>query len=152
MVGFSKLWQSYPDLKHPCRTNGSPNFTNQCAIRMAVCLEEAGVSTNRLNVTRCWYHPPEDGHILRAEELAKALSSGAVAGVGRIEKYKGTEAFPKIQKRTGIIFIENFYGSGLQGDHIDLWNGAWTTAPVTSLVNIWRGKYQKGNVWFWRVL
>ena len=152
MVGFSKLWQSYPDLKAPCRTNGSPHFPNQCAIRMGVCFEAAGVNTSKLNVTRCWYHPREDGHILRAEEFAKALSSGAVPGLGKVEKYKGTEAFPKIQKRTGIIFIENFYGSGSQGDHTDLWNGGRTTAFVRSLVNIWIGKYQKGNVWFWRVL
>lgn len=154
MAGSSKLWQSYPDTKSPCSTNGSPNFTNQCAIRMGVCFEAAGVKTGKFNVARCWYHPREAGHILRAEELAKVLSSGAISGVGRVEKYKGTEGFQKIQGRTGIVFFENYWGTGLQGDHMDLWYRDKITKFWDTLIEVrlFRGgKYTKGNIWFWPV-
>ena len=153
MVGFSKLWQSYPTDKSPCTKNGSPNFTNQCAIRMGVCLEAAGVKTEKLSVTRCWYHPKADGHILRAEELAKVLSS--VPGVGQVEKYaKGPDGFRAIENRTGIVMFQNYWGPGSQGDHIDLWNKNMLTRDLRL-----RGRYQPGDggscekatIWFWRV-
>jgi hypothetical protein len=153
MVAFSKLWNSYPKDKSPCRSNGSSNFTNQCAIRLGVCLEAAGVNTEKLNVTRCWYHPKLDGHILRAEELAKVLSS--VPGVGRVQKYKkGPEGFYAIENRTGIVLFQNYWGSGSQGDHIDLWNRKMLTRDLRLSGRYQPGDgglYEKANIWFWPV-
>jgi hypothetical protein len=44
---FSNLWVNHPAIKgeiSPCTTNGVTNFSNQCAIRMGVCFENAGIS------------------------------------------------------------------------------------------------------------
>jgi hypothetical protein len=153
MVAFSKLWTSYPKDKSPCRTNGTSNFTNQCAIRLGVCLQAAGVNTQRLNAEKCWYHPSSEGHILRAEELAKVLST--VSGLGRVEKYKkGPEGFFAIENRTGIVLFQDYWGSGSQGDHIDLWDGTMTKGDLR-LRRPYRpgdgSSYEKAKIWFWPV-
>ena len=155
MVTFAKLWESYPDVGGPCSTDGKRNFENQCAIRMGVCLENAGVNTKEWPVRRCWQHKGKERHILAAEELANALARHAVPGVGRVEKYGGKEGFEKIRGRTGIVFFMNYTGVSMQGDHIDLWNRVKTTNRVASFFEIQLmagGKYVNGNIWFWQVI
>ncbi len=77
MVAFNKLWKNHPTITgndNPCRTKGRSNFGNQCAIRLGVCLQNSGIDTTRIpGVARCWHHKKTEGHIIRAEELAKAL-------------------------------------------------------------------------------
>ena len=100
MVGFSNLWQNYPHASSPCSTNGSPNFTNQCAIRMGVCLEAASVKTGKFNVARCWYHPREAGHILRAEDLQKcypAVVFPGLVGLRNTKARRGSKKFKSVQ-------------------------------------------------------
>ena len=102
---------------------------------------------------RCWYHPDSDGHTLRAEELAKVLSS--VPGVGQAEKYpKGPDGFRAIENRTGIVMFQNYWGSGSQGDHIDLWNKKMLTRDLRLSGRYQPGMgglYEKATMWFWRV-
>lgn len=129
MSTFRKLWQAFPAGEFPCSTNGRPDFENQCAIRMGVCFEKAGVSIKHWPARKCWQHKQEGNHILAAEELANALTRVTVPGMGKVEKYQGSEGFPKIKARTGIVFFRNFYGPGMQGDHIDLWD-RWRTTNM----------------------
>ncbi len=69
MVAFRDLWYRHPannSTTYPCvapfgLTNmegqpvrqGNPVFGNQCAIRMGVCLKNAGVSPGMLRMTTC---------------------------------------------------------------------------------------------------
>jgi len=57
MLAFDKLWKNHPTITgddNLCKTNGKPNFTDQCAIRMGVCLARCSVDTSRiLGVTHC---------------------------------------------------------------------------------------------------
>jgi hypothetical protein len=150
---FDKLWEAFPSGK-PCSTNGKANFENQCAIRMGVCLEGAGINTQGWPLRRCWQHKGKERHILAAEELAKTLSLVSTPGIGKVEKYSGEEGFAKIKGRRGIVFFKNYYGQGLQGDHIDLWKGWRTTDLGGSITVIFiqgGGNYKKGEIWFWPV-
>lgn len=121
---------------------------------MGVCLDKSGISTQGWSVRRCWQHKGKERHILAAEELAKALSLGSTPGIGKVEKYTGEEGFSKIKGRRGIVFFKNFWGTGLQGDHIDLWNGWRMTKFFQSVFTVQvmgGGDYKKGEVWFWPV-
>ena len=121
---------------------------------MGECFEKAGVSTARWPVRRCWQHKKEGAHILAAEELANALAQVSVPGAKKVEKFAGNDGFEKIVRRTGIVFFKNFYGPGMQGDHIDLWNG-WRLSSLASPISIytpWGSQYQKGEIWFWEVV
>jgi len=57
MLAFDKLWKNHPTITgddNLCKTNDKPNFTDQCAIRMGVCLARCSVDTSRiLGVTHC---------------------------------------------------------------------------------------------------
>ena len=90
MVAFKDLWYRHPannSTTYPCvapfgLTNmegqsirqGNPVFGNQCAIRMGVCLKNAGVSPGTLRMTTCSVHPAEEMHIIRADDLARGLA------------------------------------------------------------------------------
>lgn len=153
MSTFSRLWAHHPTNEFPCATDGQRHFENQCAIRMGVCFERAGISTKQWPVRRCWQHKSSASHVLAAEELAAALNRVVVPGMRAVEKYDGVTGFEKIARRQGVVFFRNFYGPGMQGDHIDLWNG-WRLTSLTSLVSIytpWGSRYNKGSVWFWEV-
>ena len=150
---FNKLWKNHPTGEFPCSTDGKKNFDNQCAIRMGDCFEKAGISTKNWPARRCWQHKKSESHILAAEELAVALTRVTVVGVKKAEKYSGSDGFEKIKNRKGIIFIKNFYGTGMQGDHIDLWNG-WRLSSLMSAISVytpWGSQYHKGDIWFWEV-
>jgi len=74
-VTFDDLWSNYPaDDTAPCLTNGTPNFTDQCAIRFGVCLSGAGVSLSSCRGTCCWFGHGRR-HFIRAKQLAEWLNS-----------------------------------------------------------------------------
>ncbi|HVK54554.1 MAG TPA: T6SS effector amidase Tae4 family protein [Burkholderiales bacterium] len=65
---------------------------------------------------------------------------------------------------TGIIFFQNYWGPGNQGDHIDLWNGARLTALDSWLrIHVRVGSFglhslgfgsdleKSASTWFWAV-
>ena len=151
---FRKLWENHPTGDFPCSTNGKKNFDNQCAIRMGSCFERSGIPTRRWPVRRCWQHKGEDSHILAAEELANTLTKITIPGITIVEKYSGAEGMKRIDNRKGIVFFKDFYGPGMQGDHIDLWNG-WRLSSFSSVLSIYTpfgSHYEKGAVWFWETV
>jgi len=98
MLTFDKLWKNHPTItgdNNPCKTNGRPNFTDQCAIRMWICLARCGVDTSRIpGVIHCWHgHSKSQGHTIRSEELAKGLERHSVflSGIQRIQKVNPRE-------------------------------------------------------------
>lgn len=90
---FKELWENHPTVKSrrddaPCKVNGKRAFDNQCAIRLGQALTESGIDLNTFKGARCW-HSHKPAHILRAEELAKWLSS-SFSPFRKVVKFQGT--------------------------------------------------------------
>lgn len=148
---------------------GKSLYDNQCAIRMGDALRRAGIKIPKdiLNGTlTCGAHPAEEMHTLRAPELARALAvmsqTNSLPGFKKVKKLVGAEVsnfFSKIPATPGIIFINGYYRSpgeqGLNGSHIDMYNGYRTTAkPLSQTFNVVGSlpNYQHAReVWFWEV-
>ncbi|MGD8910412.1 MAG: type VI secretion system amidase effector protein Tae4 [Chromatiales bacterium] len=152
MTSFKKMWDNHPTGEYPCRdSSGKKAFTNQCAIRMGVAFDKAGVSTNSFKGARCWHgHAPK--HILRAEELANWLK-GPFSPFRKIEIFDAANGFRRISGRRGVIFFKDYYGHNGQGDHIDLWNGSRLTEFLSWFHFFFTDgrHYVKAKVWFWPV-
>lgn len=130
MINFATLWTNHPTVKReelPCSVDGRPKFENQCAIKLATCLDRSGIDTSSFNGARCWYHQ-NPRHILRAQELANWLASSSLKWGVAVQKIKGRHALDAIRGKTGILFLQDYWGERRQGDHIDLWNGHRLTA------------------------
>ena len=129
MIEFMDLWCGHPineSVQSPCiapqdLTNlegqhvkmAFPVFHNQCAIRMGVALRRAGVQPAQIGgCSHCAVHPREEMHFINASQLANAIARANIPGVGRIEKFTGTEAahfYPKMFGRTGIIYFQDYW-------------------------------------------
>jgi hypothetical protein len=178
MVAFKDLWYRHPannSTQYPCvaphgLTNmegkhiaqGFPVFGNQCAIRMGVCLKNAGVSPGALRLATCSVHSADEMHIIRAADLANGLSGASIEGIGKVERIVCTEAkdfYGKLYGRTGIIFIHAYWlrqgETTPSGDHIDVWNGYRSSTKWLMEWFSWLGYYSKyvkaKEVWFWDV-
>lgn len=164
---FSDLWDKHPTnlgIQAPCRTHGVSNFENQCAIRMGVCLRDAGVLPAQIsgaktcNWARNTGHEGGDMHFIRAKELGNALARARVDGLsGTVKLTNPADFADELNGRTGIIFFNGYWWRNTDttrptGDHIDLWNGWRTTAKMLLPWFGWLGGYEKsGEIWFWEV-
>ena len=171
---FKKMWNNHPSITGndpPCTTNGKPNFDNQCAIRLGVAMTAAGINLGKASkVTFCWHHPKSVGHVIRAEEFAKYLSTSPIKGIGSRQKVNPNKYAKLLSGLTGIIFFKDYWQrkgesfANRSGDHIDLWNGSRLTKISTWFrihLNIGRfGLHNLGvgsdfrcakEVWFWHV-
>ena len=121
MATFSVLWSKHPAINGidaPClNKQGTRAYKNQCAIRLSVLLEDAGISTKSFKGACCW-HGHGRLHILRAEELANWLATQP--GFGKPQKQKKVTS-ATYSGRTGIAFFKDAFKNGI--DHIDLWDG-----------------------------
>ena len=101
-------------------------YPNQCAVNLYAALQRSGVNVRSFPGQLSWQ---KDGpkYAIRAQELADWLASPASPVQTKVEKYSGKEVFEKIGGRTGVVFFQNYWGTGTQGDHIDLWNGSRLT-------------------------
>jgi Type VI secretion system (T6SS), amidase effector protein 4 len=154
---FKTMWDNHPSNlpipdNFPCKHNGAPAFDNQCAIKLGIALQAGGMNM-RTAPTRCWFknHPI---HVLRAQESANWLSSGAALGSPTKFKSKQGENLEKtvldsITGKKGIVFCQDFWaptpGGPNVGDHIDLWNGIMMAHGFTNYFA------QSKQVWFWGI-
>ena len=170
MSKFETLWKNHPTITDddtPCSTNGTPNFKDQCAIRMGVCLARSGVVTRNIQgAEHCWHHDKSEGHIIRADELARGLSRSLIAGVQKKQVVKPKAFKDTLSGKTGIIFFQDYWRrknetyANRSGDHIDLWNGSrltdWTTwcriQLGLSLEGYWSDFTGSKEIWFFPVL
>ena len=178
MVAFRDLWYRHPannSTQYPCiapygLTNmegkhiapGFPVFGNQCAIRMGVCLKNAGVSPGALRLATCGVHGADEMHIIRAADLARALAGASIEGVGKVERITVTEAAQLLQQalrphrhhlHPGLL--EAPRRDDATGDHIDVWNGYRSSTKWLMEWFSWLGYYsnyaQAKEIWFWDV-
>lgn len=141
MSTFQELWKHHPTISgddEPCSTNGKSNYDDQCAIRLGVSLALIGVDTKKIaGAEHCWHHEKSAGHILRAAQLAKGLSTTLIKGIGKQQIISSNEFATKLSGKTGIVFFQDYARRGKEtfpnrsGDHIDLWNGTRLTHWAT---------------------
>lgn len=137
---WESIWEHHPYPQSPCSQS---YFPNQCAIRMGIALEKAGVDTKSFDTMyphrRCYKglnHSPK--HILAAQELANWIETQAPV-FGNVAKHKNVSS-AHFQSKQGIIFIQDGWGAT---DHIDIWNGSQMKGGSPSHIAL--GK----EVWFW---
>ena len=123
MLTIEQLWENHPavqDVVYPCSDfdsdyDTSPNFENQCAIRMSVCLERCGIDFSKYHGVKCWFGCKET-HILRVEEFVPFLRT-----VRELGEYKEITAptSSTFENFNGILVCYNFWNNR-NGDHIDV--------------------------------
>jgi hypothetical protein len=151
---FDQFWANHPALQtppviQPCTTNGTPNFDNQCAIRLGVTLATSGISLVTYHGAFCWYGHPRT-HTLRVEELKLWLNSADAsfipyAEISRRDKAGHQKTSHAYKGRRGIVVCRNFWGTNNQGDHVDLWDG---NALAHGALDYFE---RSEEIWFWEM-
>ena len=162
MPTFATLWSNHPNVKGDTPLLEKTVYENQCAINLSAALMRTGI--NMKNYTGTWsWAKDKPQYAIRAQELANWLATPAPHLPTKVEKFIGKEAFGEVEgtkgikNRRGIVFFQNYWGAGAQGDHIDLWNGSRLT-DMLSWMRIYARigsvglgtDYRKAqSVWFW---
>jgi len=129
---FQQLLNGYPEKMAPC----DQGWSNQCALRLSVALENAGFKLTSYTDPLC-----KHGHARGAESLANYLWKQV--GPPRISK-TAAKGKARTKSKTGIILFKNMSSfRGGRGDHIDLWD---MDASMT-------GQYYDDSeeTWFWSI-
>ena len=136
---FKLMWSSYPTAQFPCNETirgGGLAWQNQCAIRLSIALEKAGLSLKTYNEHTC-----KHGHARGAEPLANHLHY-AIFWPKKL--LSPATAEKQLNGKQGIVFFKDLKGfRGGRGDHIDLWNGS------ISKTGVYFGICKQ--VWFWEL-
>lgn len=156
MPAFVTLWNNHPNIKGDAPLLDKVVYENQCAINLSAAWIRSGMNLTGYTGALSW-EKDKPKYAIRAQELANWLNSPSSHLYSKVLKFGGREAFEKINGKTGIIFFQNYWGVGAQGDHIDLWNGTRLT-DIFSWVRIYAriGSFGLGtdyrqaqSVWFW---
>lgn len=132
-------------------------YQNQCAINMHAALERSGTSLKSFRGLLSW-QKDKPKYAIRARELADWLAS-PFSMMPKVQKFSGMEVFERTKGKRGIIYFQNYWGPGNQGDHIDLWNGSrltdwrsWIRIQMNmSIPGIWEDLKKSESVWFWSI-
>jgi hypothetical protein len=130
---FVLLWIAYPTVNHPC----DGPWDNQCAIRLSLCLINAGFPLTNYTEPVCSH-----GHARGAESLANYLYNQ----VGRPKIAKTpTQGQSNVSGKNGVVFFKDITGfRGGRGDHIDVWmNGLTKTGDYFD---------SSKETWFWEAV
>lgn len=160
MLTFAKLWENHPVIQGDTPLLDTKVYENQCAINVSAALIRCGVDLGSYTGVRSWQQG-KPRYPIRAEELASWLASPAARLPRKVEKLPPKEIFENdkrkknIRGRTGIVFFQNFWGPGRQGDHIDLWNGfRLTRLRSVGQIYLWGfgSDYRDSDsAWFWEI-
>ena len=156
MATFTALWNNHPNIKDEEPLLDKEEYENQCAINLYAAFERSGVDITTFHGQLSW-QKDKPKYAIRVQEVANWLATPNGVIAGRVRKFSGKEVFDKIKGKRGVIFFQNYYGPGNQGDHIDLWDGSRLTGML-SWVRIYARigsvglgtDYRKAqSVWFW---
>jgi hypothetical protein len=126
MPDFQTIWNNHPIIKRDAPILDRGTYTNQCAINLSAALIRSGVSLDGFRGARSW-QKDQPKYPIRAQELANWLKTTFPRLPRRFEAVSPKEFSQKLSGKRGIIFFQNYWGPGNQGDHIDLWNGSRLT-------------------------
>lgn len=152
MATFNQLWKNHPmnwtpPEERPCRDKDGkvdPSMENQCAIRLGLAFQGAGINTDAVPGARCWYGHGRK-HILRVANLLPWIEKNTTAiGCKKKVVFKGV-THSNFTGKKGIVYFENFWGTNNQGDHIDLWDGY---RIAKGELNFFQRSEQ---IWFWEM-
>ncbi len=168
-MSFAELWKNHPVVTGEPALLDRATYENQCAINLSAALTRSGIDMKSYNGVWSW-QKDKPKYAIRAQELANWLGLAGKVGSSR-EKFSAPEAFGNVDgkkgmmRRTGIVFVQNYYGPSNQGDHIDLWNGSRLTGVSSwARLNLRIGRFgvhsftslsdmlKAEQVWFWPVL
>lgn len=155
MPTFQELWNNHPNIKGEDSLLDKKQYQNQCAVNLYAALLRSKTNVRSFSGQLSW-QKGKPQYAIRAQELADWLARPGTLHCIKIEKFSGKEVFKKINGKRGIIFFQNYWGPGHQGDHIDLWNGNrltdWKSWARINLFISWEGiwsDYRKAEaVWF----
>lgn len=165
---FDTLWANHPTVKGEGSILDRKVYDNQCAINLSAALMRSGFDMKSYGGVKSW-EKDKPRYPIRAQELADWLGLGTKVN-SRRETFGPEEAFGNVKDkrgaagRTGIIFIQDYWGAGRQGDHIDLWNRNRLTDPTSRAriglrLSSWLPSSMVGSdmfraraVWFWPIL
>lgn len=167
MANFITLWNHHPVVKGEKYLLDNKVYTDQCAINVGAAMMRSGYDFKGYPGVKSWQKEGPK-YPIRAQELADWLATAAGKMPFKAARYKGKEikdkakgedVFDTLSNKTGIIFLQNYWGPGRQGDHIDLWNGSRMTARSSwfrvatgiSWEGQWTDYLQAESVWFWAI-
>ncbi len=159
MPTFSTLWNNHPNVKDETPLLDKRQYPNQCAINIFATLQRSGVNVNSFHGQLSW-QKGNPKYAIRAQEVANWLASSANPLHSKVQKFSGDEVFDKIDSLRGVIFFQNYWGPGNQGDHIDLWNGSRLTHWLTwfqihariGSIGFRSDLRESEAIWFWHIL
>jgi hypothetical protein len=157
MSPFSAFWNNHPVIKGDAPLLDKKVYENQCAINMHAAWIRSGMELTGYTGTLSW-EKDKPTYAIRAQELANWFASPR-SHLPKVQKFGGKIAFEKIQGKKGIIFLQNYWGAGHQGDHIDLWSGSRFTERTSwlrihlhlSWEGIWSDYRVAESIWFWSI-
>ena len=150
MPTFDEIWTNHPSNQtpaqnFPCKDKKGKVHSalyNQCAIRLGLAFQGAGIDTSTLAGSRCWNRHGR-AHILKVLQMVPWIDDNtALIGCKSKVVHKNV-SFIDFAFLRGIFYFQNFYGAGNRGDHIDLWNGFWIAKGDLDYFS------RSEEVWFW---
>lgn len=132
MPNFQDIWKNHPNVRGDVPLLDKAAYENQCAINFSAALMRTGVDFRTFRGAWSWQQGATK-YPIRAQEVANWVAAGGTRLPISIEKFTGAQAFGRaegsagMKNRTGLVFFQNYWGPGMQGDHIDLWNGSRLT-------------------------
>lgn len=153
---FSQLWSNHRNVKGEDALLDKKQYQNQCAINVYAALQRSGMNVKTFSGTLSWQEG-KPKYAIRAQELADWLARPKILLDAKLEKFTGKSVFEKINGKRGIVFFQNYWGSGNQGDHIDLWSGHRLTDMLSwvriharfNSVGLGSDYRNAQSVWFW---
>jgi hypothetical protein len=152
MPSFTDMWNNHPanwnpPETFPCRDkdgNIHAALKDQCAIRLGLAFQGAGVKTDSVPGARCWNGHGRK-HILRVKDLVPWIELNSKR-IGCKKKAKFKEVtYADFVGKQGIVYFENFWGTNNQGDHVDLWDGQKIAKGDLDYFE------RSEEVWFWEM-
>jgi hypothetical protein len=158
MPSFQTLWDNHPTIKGDAPLLDQKVYANQCAINVSAALIRSKVPLAGFNGTLSW-QKDKPKYAIRAQELADWLKTEHPKIPRKFEEVQANEFSSKLSSKRGIIFFQNYWGSGNQGDHIDLWNGSrltdWSSwiriQGRITIPGLWSDLEKAKSIWFWAI-
>ena len=157
MPSFQTIWNNHPNIKGDTPVLDQKVYANQCAINLSAALMRSGVPLTGFRGTLSW-QKEKPKYPVRAQELANWLKTTFPRIPTRFEEVSPKNFSEKLFGKRGIIFFQNYWGLGNQGDHIDLWNvsrlthwTSWARIQLHISGGSWSDYRKAESVWFWGI-
>lgn len=157
MSNFQTIWNNHPNIKGDTPLLDPKVYANQCAINLSAALIKSQVPLTGFRGALSW-QKEKPKYAIRAQELADWLKTTFPKIPTKFVKVPPNEFSSKLSKQRGIIFFQNYWGTGNQGDHIDLWNGtrlthwsSWARIQLHISGGSWSDYRKAEAIWFWGI-